>query len=62
MAPTRAKVPKHKKIKIGVKRRIASSRTIGEKRGGAKGLLPPGTAEWFEKLAAVQARLRAPGG
>jgi tetrapyrrole methylase family protein/MazG family protein len=56
MPATRAKLPKRKKRKSGRLRGTVS------KSAGAKPLVPAGTAEWFEKLAAVQARLRAPEG
>jgi tetrapyrrole methylase family protein / MazG family protein len=68
MAPTRAKLTKRKNSKTGALRPTASKRTgtdrnaISGKSVDAKALVPPRTAEWFEKLAAVQARLRAPKG
>jgi tetrapyrrole methylase family protein / MazG family protein len=74
MSPTRAKLPKHKKSKTGGRRKpIARRKPAGHsaranknvaagKNLGAMGLVPAGTAGWFEKLVAVQARLRAPQG
>src|SRR5271155_5160533 len=56
MPATRAKLPKRKKDKSGTLRGTVS------KSASAKSLIPAGTAEWFEKLAVVQARLRAPKG
>jgi MazG family protein len=56
MAAHRAE-PRKKRKKSAVRHQAARA-----KSGGTKALLPPKTAEWFEKLAAVQARLRAPGG
>jgi tetrapyrrole methylase family protein / MazG family protein len=68
MALTRTKFPKRKKSNTGAPRSIAGKlagtgkSAIGGKSLGARALVPPKTAEWFEKLAAVQARLRAPKG
>jgi tetrapyrrole methylase family protein/MazG family protein len=56
MPATRAKLPKRKKNKSGTLRGTVS------KSANAKSLIPAGTAEWFKKLAVVQARLRAPKG
>jgi tetrapyrrole methylase family protein / MazG family protein len=56
MPATRAKLPKRKKSKSG------SPRATFAKSAGAKVLVPAETGAWFEKLVAVQSRLRAPKG
>ena len=56
MPSARAKLSKRKKKKPRLRGVAAANSASG------RALLPAGTAEWFEKLAAVQARLRAPKG
>lgn len=56
MPAARAKLPKRQSKKSRPPRAGSAN------RAAAKALLPAGTAQWFEKLAAVQARLRAPKG
>jgi MazG family protein len=56
MAATRKKPVERQKNKSGAPRAIAG------KRAGANSLVPAKTGAWFARLAAVQARLRAPKG
>jgi tetrapyrrole methylase family protein/MazG family protein len=65
MAATRKKLSKHRKKKRGGGSAKAKVRVGGAAAAGANGAdaaLAGGVGEWFEKLVAVQARLRAPGG
>jgi tetrapyrrole methylase family protein/MazG family protein len=55
MPPTRQKVSKRTKRKKAARPQAAASKA-------ATKTVPPGVAAWFEKLVAVQARLRAPNG
>jgi tetrapyrrole methylase family protein / MazG family protein len=64
MAATRKKLSKHRKKKRGggsAKAKVRAGSASTERAGGAAALAG-GVGEWFEKLVAVQARLRAPGG
>jgi tetrapyrrole methylase family protein/MazG family protein len=65
MAATRKKLPKHRKTKLGggsSSKAKALARGAGTAPGDGGAALTGGAGEWFEKLVAVQGRLRAPGG
>jgi MazG family protein len=62
MPPTGQKLPKRRKSKSTAGRATSAARANAVKIAAAKSLAPAKSGEWFEKLAAVQARLRAPKG
>jgi MazG family protein len=65
MAATRKKLSKHRKKKRGggsAKAKVRAGGAAAARANGAGAALAVGVGEWFEKLVAVQERLRAPGG
>ena len=65
MAATRKKLSRHRKKKRGggsAKAKVRVGGSAAARANGADAALAGGVGEWFEKLVAVQGRLRAPGG